>query len=505
MFEVFEMVKLGISKDEVRIRINGVLRDLTAETEASVTGRLSDWERNEQLYSSTEVMVGLREQRACGNFGAAVHEVAVRALAPTGTLLGDLSPDRRDDILDGAARALIERERLLQLRTSDRLAEFVPVDPLFRASPPGANGTSDVLGPTLGEAISEYLETKGKSWTAKTHRSRVSRLSFLQQHFGAERLLATITTADVRTYRDAVIRLRRNSGHATQTFLQRQAANAAHRISDTTAALVFVPTQAFFRWCRSEQGYVDHNPAENIKVAVSKRTKGRPKRRPFSAEELTILFSAPVFTGCQSFRRLLVKGSREIRNAHFWIPILGFYCGARVGELVQLHLTDVYVDGDIPYLHITEDGAGPPGSDSAKHVKSEAGVRKIPLHPDVMGLGFAEFVSKRRRDRRSKRLFFEIKMGADGQASTVYSKWFGRLMDAVGLSDPALVFHSLRHNAEDAFRDALVPQYVIDKVIGHDEGTTSGGYGHGVSLEVMYNAVKAMRHKVSVLELLEAG
>lgn len=66
-------------------------------------------------------------------------------------------------------------------------------------------------------------------------------------------------------------------------------------------------------------------------------------------------------------------------------------------------------------------------------------------------------------------------------------------MSKAGLHDPALLFHSFRHNAEHAFRDALQPQYVIDGIIGHSDGATSAGYGEGISLAVANDAVKAMR------------
>jgi len=62
-------------------------------------------------------------------------------------------------------------------------------------------------------------------------------------------------------------------------------------------------------------------------------------------------------------------------------------------------------------------------------------------HPDLVKLGFDKFVQRRASDSRAaKRLFYEIAYGADGQASTVFSKWFARMLDKVGLTDPAIVY-----------------------------------------------------------------
>lgn len=188
-----------------------------------------------------------------------------------------------------------------------------------------------------------------------------------------------------------------------------------------------------------------------------------------------------------------------MRDAHFWLPVLGYYTGARLGELVQLHVADVHLNGSVPYIDISEEGGEARGSGSEKSVKSEAGIRKVPIHPDVMALGFAAFVAKVAKDKRGKRLFWQVGFGADGQASTVFSKWFARLMDKAGLRDPSLVFHSFRHTAEDAFRNALLPQYTTDRIIGHSGGKVSDGYGEGISLETASEALIKAKLPLSLL------
>ena len=90
------------------------------------------------------------------------------------------------------------------------------------------------------------------------------------------------------------------------------------------------------------------------------------------------------------------------------------------------------------------------------------------------------------------RLFPEIKFGADKQASTVFSKWFGRLLDSAQITDPAVVFHSFRHGIEDALRNGLQQQYIIDQIMGHSSSAISAQYGDGANLSVLSNAIKTM-------------
>lgn len=358
-------------------------------------------------------------------------------------------------------------------------------------------------GPTLSEAVDNYLHAKKASWMGKTFASRVRKLGFLCECLGRGTALTLISADDVRRFRDAISRFRVHKGlRRPETFASRQTEIEADRIDPKTAGLIFETAKAFFRWCKAEQGYIASNPAEDIRMAVARKRKGKKGRRPFTPRELEKLFSSPLFTGCQSRARRFEPGSLIVQDGKRWLPILGYYTGARLGELVQLHIRDVDFSQSAPCLHITEEHSGKPGTTDAKHVKSDAGVRTVPLHPDLIELGFERFVDGRRNaERPSRRLFHEVNFGSDGQASTVFSKFFARLLDKVGLPDPALVFHSFRHGAEDAFRNGLQPQYVIDRIIGHSDGSTSAGYGQGVSLAVAHAAVSAMKLEVSIPRL----
>ena len=77
-------------------------------------------------------------------------------------------------------------------------------------------------------------------------------------------------------------------------------------------------------------------------------------------------------------------------------------------------------------------------------------------------------------------------------------------MDKIGLSDPTLTFHSFRHGAEDAFRNANLQQYVIDSIMGHSDGKVSSEYGEGPNLSLKAEAVETMKLPVSLVPLLKS-
>lgn len=511
--KVFEMVNSKeLSREDTTALVRACFDDLksTLDSGYAPTSRDPVLEIAEQAGLASEHIQQLEVEVNSRAFSPSIKIMAARLCKAQGLSFDALACNRQLDLLEGISRACIEQQKFFLFRLHDRFSEYRPADALFRRgdnctgasiSQP-AEGSS--VGPHVGEALSAYLLQGAKKWTPKTLAGRRRQLEYLKEYFGAETALAAVSPHDVRGYRDGIKRLRSNH-HRTeaQTFAQRQTVNENHRISPKTASLLFETCKAFFRWATEDEGYLATNPAQNVRIESPKKAaKAGKSRRSFEEAELRHLFTQPLFTGCLSTKRRFESGKLIIRDDYFWLPILGYYTGARLGELIQLHLGDINLTAPVPYVEITDAGGGEQGSSNAKHVKSAAGIRKVPLHPDLLQLGFVDFVSLRQKGRKgTDRLFHRIPYGSDGQASTVFSKWFARFLDKAGLIDPALVFHSFRHNAEDAFRDALQPQYVIDRIIGHSDGATSAAYGNGVAIETAHKAVLAMKLHLRIPEL----
>lgn len=505
VMEAFDMIiKTQMTNHEAAELVQQCFSDLFEQQEADggflpATDHVDqDAEIGEQKDLAALRILELEEQRGSGRFESSIVRLARQMMLKRGFNPDDQHAARNSDLGDGIARALVEQQRLFMARIDDRLAQYVPSDGLFKNAPVHAVSTYPLVlgqhfkGPSLGDAVAKYLAVQEKAWVKKTYKQRLWQMGYLTEFLGVDRPIESIAPSDIRDFRDAVISLRANHGAAaSQSFAVKQTNNLQARIKPKTADLIFQPTKTFFAWCVSSEGLIQVSPAQAIKMVTPKSKKAERSRRPFEADEIKRLFSCPLFTGCKSAHRRYVPGDKIIRDAKFWLPILGYYTGCRLGELVQLAIDDVIASLECNYLDINEKVLT--GEDQ-KSVKSLAGIRKVPIHPALIDLGFLEFVEKRRKqDKGNVRLFKDMKFGVDGQASTEYSKIFARMMEVVGLTDPKLVFHSWRHGVEDALRDSGAQPYVIDAIVGHADNTMGGKYGKGVSLSVLADAVANMK------------
>lgn len=243
------------------------------------------------------------------------------------------------------------------------------------------------------------------------------------------------------------------------------------KISNATVNKQLVPIHAVLEYA-VQHGAIDANPAVGVKAARSKQTK--QKRLPYSGDDLKRIFSSPVWSDPKSRR-----------DERFWLPLLGLFTGARLEELAQLYVSDVHEQYAIHYLNIAE-------IEELQSVKNLASIRRVPVHPKLIEVGFLEYVKKRRRAKA--KLLFDL-TAYRGSYSHAFSKWYGRYVRSkVGITDSRKVFHSFRHGFKDAGRECGCEIALIDALQGHRNGTVSGQYGSGYSLKALDKAMKKIRY-----------
>jgi integrase len=220
--------------------------------------------------------------------------------------------------------------------------------------------------------------------------------------------------------------------------------------------------QGVLNWARKNGVIPDEvvwaDPVSGMRLKVP-----RSKRRPWEPEELKVLFSSPIYL--QGARPKGGKG-----EAAYWMPLLALYSGARLNELAPMCADDVKADNSsgVRFMTVIED------EDAGRSVKTENSVRPFPIHPELVRIGFLEFVNQRRiASGPSARLFQQLTRGSKGGFGEAFSKWFGRYKKrSLGIDNKNSVFHSFRHGFKDALRAAGVNEDVNDALTGHGGGNT---------------------------------
>jgi integrase len=241
----------------------------------------------------------------------------------------------------------------------------------------------------------------------------------------------------------------------------------AQKVSNATVNKLLGGVQAVGLWAR-DNGLIPDDVPWADPFANMRLQEDKPTREPWQLDELRLLFGSPVFT-----KRARPTAGRG--EASFWLPLLGLFTGARLGELAPLTAADVTTDKplQIPMITIRED------VEQGRRLKTAGSARVVPVHPELVRIGFLRFADEARsKGAKSARLFPLLTPGPKGGFGEAWSKWFGRYIRDLGITNRASVFHSFRHGFKDALRAAEVSEDVNDALTGHSNGGSVGrSYG----------------------------
>lgn len=111
------------------------------------------------------------------------------------------------------------------------------------------------------------------------------------------------------------------------------------------------------------------------------------QRAPFDGRDLQTIFDAPLFTA----RRLPIGAKGD---AGIWLPLLALFAGARQAEYAGLRVSDIREDdrARVPLTWFMRDNK------AGRRLKTKSSERVVPVHPQLVKIGFLDYVSARRKD-----------------------------------------------------------------------------------------------------------
>lgn len=352
---------------------------------------------------------------------------------------------------------------------------------------------------TLDGLIDAYMAAPERARLApKTTAKYAGFRRVLCDLLGADTRAATITREDCRRAQAVLLALPANAAQRYPDLDAKRAAEAAQRdgvkpMHPKTVGNHLDFLASVFKWGLKERviRMGDGNPAEGLNIATVKTvTASGEKRRPFEPAELTAIFARPLFTGCKDDDNGYdTPGPNRPRRGRFWVPLLGLFAGLRLNEACQLRVDDVREVDGVPVIYVRAEADG-------QRLKTQAAERRVPVHPELVRIGFLHLVS-RQRAAGHDRLFPELPAGKLGNYSDPFSKWFARFLEKAGVTARGVVFHSFRHTFRDRMTEAGIPDSVADLLGGWSSpGSKSEGsrYGEGGSIRFLADHVARIVH-----------
>jgi integrase len=118
-----------------------------------------------------------------------------------------------------------------------------------------------------------------------------------------------------------------------------------------------------------------------------------------------------------------------------------------------LRKQDIYLHGDVWAISINED---------SRELKTESSKRNIPIHDDILQLGFLDYVKSCKHEN-----IFKTNRKGDNYADTI-GKSFGRFKMSLGFPKN-VVFHSFRHVFADLCKQQRAELSLIKEFMGHSK------------------------------------
>ena len=248
------------------------------------------------------------------------------------------------------------------------------------------------------------------------------------------------------------------------------------------------------------QGYIKENYILGMKIPIPK-TEGRKKREPFSPEDLVKILSPKSYLDYTIDFGKTTKSRKpnvvKYQNSFYWAFLIGIFSGMRTNETAQLRIEDIIKKENVWMISIDET--------EGKSVKTTSSIRKVPVHPTLISLGFIDYV-KIIKSKGVDRVFPELTKQRDGYSTKISQHYNEKFLPSIGVwKRQVKVLYSTRHTFINRCYNKGVDRDIIKSIVGHEPDFTMDVYGgnpftpkqlyQGIS-KVSYSNIKWNRIKV---------
>ena len=343
------------------------------------------------------------------------------------------------------------------------------------------SGGDEAASDSVERLLTAYEADKGPKWAASSAKAVRPVFRALREVFPG-RKAGSITRQEARDFMGLLGRLPTQIGKRKETkgltvpeAVEKGAKLGLPTLSPKTINDGYlIHASAVWNWGIKER-LVQFNPFTGLSV-VDPVADG-DRRDPFTPAQLSALFSSEPWSTPW-------KPGREKPGA-FWVPLLCLFHGLRNGEAAGLRVEDVYETDGHPVIHIREY--------EGRTIKTAEARAELPIHPELLRLGFLEFVEGQ-RETGLFGLFPDGKASNRGQHGAKLGERFSAHVKALGLEGRKLGMHSFRHNFQDRLRAAELPYSTALALARRKELGSGGDYGFGLSLAQIAEAIAKIEY-----------
>ena len=315
----------------------------------------------------------------------------------------------------------------------------------------------------------------------------------IARFFGRDRPVAELNRSRCKQYRDILNELPSNISKHFPDAEQSLADIAAEAIKRKLPKMAAETQATYLSLLKRLLSYavleehITRDPSPDL-YPLGERHAARDARNPFTIEQLSRIFNAPLYRGSKDAGDgYAVQRANVIRGTRFWVPLIALYTGMRLNEICQLDVTDIQ-QSEKGSLFISVNA-----NTSDKLVKNDPSKRSIPVHPDLLRIGFLSFVEQEKGE--TKKLFPDLNPSGRGYYSERMSRWFNEgFLPKTGSKTDKTSFHSFRHTFRDELRIINAPPAVVQGLGGWKaEHGVSSQYGSGLPVDQLAHWIEQIR------------
>ncbi len=362
-----------------------------------------------------------------------------------------------------------------------------PIDPFLTMPDPeigqSAPSSGKASGITLSEALDAFHNERtagGNTLAMRTMEEHKNAARMFNEFMGSDVGVRSITKKNVIDYKGALLSTPNRYTMRFPGLTLPQAIKANAKLSKPFSTLA--PQTINMKWLShlstilqwaSNNGHIDSNPAQGIRVDTGSKVHKAASYEPFSNDELQIIFGTPMFKDPSEYGLMQ------------WALLVMLYTGVRnSSEMAQMTLANIYKEQGIPVFFLET---------ASKNQRSK---RLVPIHADLVKLGFLDYVAAQRY-KGETHLF-----PGWAKRTDKVNDWFNvTYLPSLGLKNKQKVFYSFRHTLSSNLIRLGVPRETSKMISGHVPQEIHSVYVHESPVSLMYRELSKLQFDLPITGL----